>query len=261
MMNNLIQLLILIIMTGCGFSSGLYQDILKGQDLISNQKYKESVEVYESILKRKPSRTIEIKISFQLGDIYSIYLGNYEKSLYYFNKIINESNEPLWQVKALEKIGNIYFENLKDYKKSKTSYERLINFVPKLENVNFYKYRYAISFFHQKKYKQSIKLLNKIIEEEGNKYSQESIYYLGLSHFYIQEWDQAIKEFKKFLESETQKNKIIETKFMIANAYESSEKLKEAYNIYYSILGEYPNPEVIKNRLNSLYERRVSRKR
>ena len=60
---------------------------------------------------------------------------------------------------------------------------------------------------------------------------------------------------------ENRNDRIVKTKFLIANAYESAEKLKEAYNIYYSILGEYPNSEVIENRLKSLYERRVSRKR
>ena len=47
----------------------------------------------------------------------------------------------------------------------------------------------------------------------------------------------------------------------MANAYETMERLKEAYNIYYSIVGEYPNNEVIKARLNSIYERKVARKR
>ena len=47
----------------------------------------------------------------------------------------------------------------------------------------------------------------------------------------------------------------------MGNAYETMEELKKAYNIYYSILGEYPNNDVIKNRLNSLYKRRIARKR
>ena len=60
---------------------------------------------------------------------------------------------------------------------------------------------------------------------------------------------------------EKRRDNIVQTKFLMANAYETMEKLKAAYNIYYSILGEYPNTEVIKNRLKSIYERRVARKR
>ena len=47
----------------------------------------------------------------------------------------------------------------------------------------------------------------------------------------------------------------------MANSYESLENLKSAYNIYYSILGEYPNTEVIQNRLKGIYNRRIARKR
>ena len=48
---------------------------------------------------------------------------------------------------------------------------------------------------------------------------------------------------------------------MMANAYESNEDLRRAYNIYSDIKEDYPNPEIIESRLKSLYERRVVRKR
>ena len=65
----------------------------------------------------------------------------------------------------------------------------------------------------------------------------------------------------EYLKYEKNKDRIIEAKFMIANSYETKESLKEAYDIYYSILPEYPNPEVIKGRLKSLFTRRQARKR
>lgn len=245
-------------MAGCGFSSGLYQDILKAQDLISKRKFKEAVSVYENILNRKPTKNIKIKINFQLGEIYSIYLNDYHNGLIHFNHIVNESNEPVWQVKALEKVGNIYFENLKHYQKSKYVYQKLMTFIPKLENKEFYEFRYALSLFYLKKYSEVISLF----ESSDNKEKNIRIYYyLGLSHFYKSGWTEAVNSWLEYLKRESRKDLVVKTKFMIANAYESNEELKKAYNIYYSILGEYPNPEIIKNRLNSLYERRISRKR
>jgi hypothetical protein len=47
----------------------------------------------------------------------------------------------------------------------------------------------------------------------------------------------------------------------MANAYETMENLSKAYSIYYSIQGEYPNTKVIQNRLNSVYQRKVAKKR
>lgn len=249
------------VLQGCGFSSGLYQDILKAQDYITNQKFEEAVEVYEALLLKKPSKTIRIKVNYQLGEIYSIYLGDYKKSIFYFNQIIRNSNQPNWQVKSMEKIAQIYFENLKDYDKAQFYYNKLIGFIPELQNKDFYLYQTALSSFYQNKFRDSIKQFEKIISTQNNNNKIRSYYYIGMSYYYLQDWNNAINSWKEYLKREQRKDRIVKTKFMIANAYESSEKLKEAYNVYYEILGEYPNPEIIKSRLESLYNRRVARKR
>lgn len=261
MKNSLLLTLLIFLVTGCGFSSGLYQDILKAHDYITEHNYKEAAKIYESILLKKPSKNIQIKINFQLGEIYSIYLNNYEKSLKHFQTIVTESNEPLWQVKSLEKIAEIEFENLNNYKRAKEIYGKLKSFIPSLKKRVEYKYKYALSTLHNKEYTQAISELDKIIIINHKEFSTQAYYYKGLAHYYKREWDLAIESWNDYLRREQRTDRIVNTKFLIANAYESSEKLKEAYDYYYSILGEYPNPEVIKNRLNTLYERRVARKR
>lgn len=258
----LICYLSLLVLTSCGgCSSNLYQDILKAEELLTQQKFKKAVTVYTKVLKKKPSKQIQIKINFQLGEIYSIYLNDYEISLKYFAEIIEDSNEPAWQVLALEKMSNIYFENLGEFDKAKNYYKKLLNFLPTLKNHTFYEYRYALSQLNLKEYKQSIQSFDRLIENDNSEHKIQSFYHKGLAHFYLHEWMEAIDCWYEYLKYEQRRDRITKTKFLIANAYESAEKLKEAYNIYYSILGEYPNPDVVKNRLNSLYERRVSRKR
>ncbi len=259
--NNLLLIILLYLLTGCGFSSGLYQDIISAHNHINEQKYSEAAEIYEKILIKKPSKNIRIKINFQLGEIYSIYLGNYKKSIKHFETIVNDSNEPLWQVKSLEKIGEIYFENLNQYEKSKAIFYKLKNFVPPLKKQAQYTYKYALSVLNNKEYQEAIKELDAVIRLNNKEFSVLAYYYKGLAYYYKRDWENAISQWNEYLRRETRADKITDTKFLIANAYESSEKLKEAYDYYYSILGEYPNPDVIRNRLNTLYERRVSRKR
>ncbi len=256
-----IYLILILILSGCGFTSGSYQDILKAQDYISKREYKKAVKLYENILSRRPTKNIQIKISYQLAEINSLYLNNYTEALSKYKKVISLTNEPLWQTKALEKMGMISFENLKDYSTAKYSYKKLKEFIPKLEKQSFYKLRYALCFYHSEEYKKTLNLLKDFIVEDNSKYAVQAYYYIGLVNFYEKKWDTAISYWFEYLKREKQKSKIVQVKFLIANAYESSEKLKEAYNIYYSILGSYPNPKVIKNRLNSLYQRRVARKR
>ena len=174
---------------------------------------------------------------------------------------MDESNEPHWQIKALEKLGAIYFNDLKDFKNSEISFNRLKDFYPPLKKNNYYTFQHALSIFKQKKYNESIHLFEKISRKSNDEYSTRSYHYIGLSNFYMKKYEKALNSWFEYLKREKRTDHIVQTKFLIANAYESSEKLKEAYNIYYSLLGKYPNAEVIKNRLNSLYERRVARKR
>jgi hypothetical protein len=77
----------------------------------------------------------------------------------------------------------------------------------------------------------------------------------------MQQWKMAISVMNKFLKITKSYGRKYEGKFLIANSYENLEQLKKAYDIYYSILSEYPNTEVIKNKLNSIYVRKISRKR
>lgn len=259
--NNLLFLILFFILSGCGFTSGLYKDILKAQDYIETREFDKAVKVYENILLRKPGKTIKIKINYQLGEINSIYLNNYKKALLHYENVISIADEPLWQVKSLEKIGVISYENLKEFNKSKFAYRKLMNFIPKLEKQDFYKFRFAQSLYEMEDYNEAKDVFRELTQEQNSQYGVQSYYYLGLVNFYEKKWDQAISLWFEYLKREKRQDRIVQVKFMIANAYESSEKLKQAYNIYYSIIGNYPNPEVIRSRLKSLYSRRVARKR
>lgn len=251
----------MIILQGCGFSSGLYKDILEAQDYLKAQSFEKAISSYEKILQKKPSKQIQLKIEYQLGDIYSIYLNEYEKSLVHYKKFLNLTEDPRIQVSAIEKIALINFENLKNYKEALNYYKKLINFDPPLEKSDYYRFKYSEAKFYLKDYKDSADYFKRLSQEGKGEYSIQSFYYLGLIDFYQEKWELAINSWFEYLKREKRKDRIVQTKFLIANAYESAEELKKAYNIYYSIVGEYPNPEIIQNRLKSLYERRVARKR
>jgi tetratricopeptide (TPR) repeat protein len=250
-----------LLFSSCDFTSGLHKDILRAQKHITDQKFDKAIKIYEDILQRKVSKNIQVKINFQLGDIYSLYLNEYERSISYYKKILRISDDPLWQVKAYEKVSQIYYDNLNKYVAASNVYRILKEFKPQLQKHDYYEFRYVLSLFKLNKYDESIVEFEKISKEKGHKYRARSFYYLGMSYYFQKKWITAVNNFFDYIKYETRKDLIVQSKFMIANAYESAEKLKEAYNIYYSILGEYPNPDVIKNRLESLYARRVARKR
>lgn len=258
---RLILLFGFLFLSSCNFTPKLQQEILLAQDLISKGEYKNATGLYEKILTMNMGPELRVKILYQLADLYSIFLGDAQKGKKYYSKVFEVTSEVTNQIKALERIGELNFTYLKDYKEALATYQALLKIAAPGTDLNFFQYRMALSYFHQGNYEQAHFDFEKISEDSQNNYHIIAIYYLGMIHFRKSDWQSAINVWKKYLEIEKRRDKIIEVRFLMANAYETMENLKEAYSTYYSLLGEYPNTEVIQNRLKAVYLRKVSRKR
>jgi len=252
---------IFLIFSSCDFTSILQKDLLRAQLAVNAGEYTKASQIYNDILKKSFKRSIRRKILYQQGEIHLVYLQQPKKALDFFEKIFDGENDPYWQVVSLEKMGEINFSYLKNYEKSLNYYNILMNYSPSLERSDFYQFRLALNLKELKKYPESAIVFEKIAEDKKHLYYSKSFFQIGIINFYEKKWSNAIVQFKKFISVDTDIDEIIQAKFLIANSYETLEKIPEAYNIYYSLLDQYPNPEVIKGRLKSLYERRIVRKR
>lgn len=259
--SNLFLAVLLLGLTSCDFTSGLNRDILSAQKYVDNQEYARAVDLYERILIKNPSKTIKTKINYQLAEIYYLYLDQQLKALKYYQFIVDNVDDPLWQVKSLEKIADINFSFAKNYRASIRAYEMLMAVRPRLKSYSYYFFRTGESYFEIGDYQEARLIFSQVLNDPTNPYYVDAFYEMGLVEFYNKNWDEAVKFWLEYLKREKRKDQVVKVKFLIANAYESNEKLKEAYNIYYSLLPTYPNPEVLRERLKSLYNRRVARKR
>ena len=254
-------IIVILGFSSCDFTSGLNQDILSAQKYVDQQKFPKAVELYERVLKKNPSKIIKTKINYQLAEIYYLYMDEQVKALKYYQFIVENVDDPLWQVKSLEKIADINFSFSKNFIEAIRAYTILMNVKPRLKNYDYYFLRVGESYFEMAKYNKAREIFNQIISQPTNPYYVEAYNQMGLIEFYNKNWDKAVEYWLEYLKRERRKEQITKVKFLIANAYESNEKLKEAYNIYYSLLPTYPNPDVLRARLKSLYARRVARKR
>lgn len=245
----------------CDFTPRLHKDILAAQALVANQDYVTAIIRYEEILKRNPTDDIKVKIHYQIGELYSINLNKNREALFHYEKVKEYSEEPLWLVKAQERIGEINFSFLRDFSAAARAYKQLLAFNPKLTRYDFYEYRYALIELAQKNYTKAEEILRIMEANPNHEFHVRSMYELGLCFFYQERWTDAIEMWRAYIKKEKRSESVVQAKFLMANAYETMEDLKAAYNLYYSILGKYPNTTVIKNRLESIYSRRVARKR
>ncbi len=260
---NLILFLILgwLLVTSCDLSGGVRPKILAAQNAIKESRFNDAVIVYSQLLEMNLPNHLRIKINYQLGQINYLYLNNGRKALIYYQKILQFKIDPLWQVKILEKIAQIYSQDVKDYRQAANYYQILMNYQPRLEMYDFYYSQYAKNTFNQGNLTKAKDIYTSLLKTSDQNNIADANYYLGLIYSYEKKYEQSINYWYEALKFEKRKIKIVRIKYLIANSYESSEKLKQAYNIYYSLLKEHPNPKLIKGRLESLYARRVARKR
>lgn len=251
----------LLLLFGCDFTSVIQKEVIEAQNHIVKQEYAKAVKKYEKVLKKRLDPTLKVKIFYQLGDLHSIYLQNYPKAILAYEQVVKNSKDPIWMVKSVERIANINFNLLKNYKQSYLGYKKLYEFRPKLKDSETYQYKMALSALKQKEFDYSISLFKEILKNGNHRYYLDAIYNIGLAYYQNKKWKKSVLFFKKYVNLENDIKKISFVKFLMGNAYETSENLKMAYNIYYSILGVYPNTKLIQGRLNSIYNRKLARKR
>lgn len=256
-----IKLAIFLCLQGCDFSSQIQNDILEAQDHIYKQEYQEAVDHYEGILLKNPSTQIRFKVLYQLSEIHTIHLGGPQRAIFYLKKILEETNDPIWIVKVKDKLGDLYFSYLHDFTEARRQYQLLLAFKPPLEKSDFYEYRLAQIYMEMGKNEEAIVIWQKIKGTTKHEYYVDSFFYTGMLSFQNQKWQSAISDWSEYLKREKRVDKQFQTKFLMANAYESMEKLDEAYQLYYSLLGKYPNTQVLKNRLKAIHARKLAQKR
>ena len=254
-------ILFCLLLASCDFSSRLQKEILSAQESISAHKYARAVSHYEEAVKLNPPNEAKVKILYQLGELNTVHLARHRTAIDYFKQIIKVSINPLWQVKAKERIAEINFTILKDYFMAKKAYQTLVSYKPELDDKEFYEFRMAVSSLNDGQYSEAHTLFKSMSANANHQFNTDAWYYKALCSMFQKKWERAEKDISRYLQLERRRDKIVQGRFILANILETQENLKAAYEMYYSILGEYPNTEVVKNRLDSLYQRRIARKR
>jgi tetratricopeptide (TPR) repeat protein len=259
---KLVSLLLTIsVLASCDFTPPLNKKILDAQNLIRDNQYEEAISRYVVILKNNPPAEIKVKIRYQIADLYSIYLSKIEESLPYYEEVAKTSEDERWKLKSLERLSDLNFTHLKRYDKAIFYFREMLYLTTDKTEIDFFEYRIAQSYFKKSDFQNAIQKFAEISNNKTHSYYVKSIYYQAMVHYYLEEWDQSIKLFQNYIGIEKNRDDVINAKFILANALESRENLNKAYDIYSSILGEYPNTEVVKAKLESIYRRRVARKR
>ncbi len=160
-------------------------------------------------------------------------------------------------------MADVNFYQLKKYDQAAKHYEILSQFKPHLNKHDYYKFQMAKSLMENKNYPRAITLFNEIASDPKNKYQYEAYFQKGLINFYNKKWETAIEHFKVFIANSPSKDYVVQAKFLIANCYETQEKLREAALFGAEVIrvsGNYDQTKLIASQFaQRTHERRVGR--
>ena len=245
----------------CEFSVILHKDIFLAQKYLDERKFANAAAVFEDLLKKTIRIDTRVKVLYQLGEIYYLYLNRPHDAIRAYQQILGVGDVS-WQVQALERMGEIEFQYIKNYSAAEKHYKVLSEFNPKLKNFDFYQLQVARSMAELGNHEMAIKIFKQLNQDQTSNYRGEALYHQGKLHFRNGQWNEAVSTWQEYLKSDQQtKEQVLEVKFFMANCFEMTNQLKDAYALYYGLLDTYPNVELIKSRLKSVYARRVARKR
>ena len=261
-MNKLVYYFFLVLLSvSCEFSIILHKDIFLAQKYLDERKFANAAAVFEDLLKKTIQPVTRVKVLYQLGEIYYLYLNRPKDAIKRYEQILGVGDVS-WQIQALERMGEIEFQYTRNFEAAEKHYKILSEFNPKLKNYDFYQMQIGRSMIERGENENAIKIFNQVNQDHTSNFRGDALYYLGRLHFRNAHWKNALNVWQEYLKSDQQsKEKSIEVKFYMANCYEMINQLKEAYTMYYGLLDTYPNIELVKSRLKSVYARRVARKR
>lgn len=190
--------------------------INKGITLFENNKYEESIKIFEKLKENSKTNIIGI---FFLGviEVKRKNLTDAKKKFFEVLKI-NRDHED-----ANLNLGLVYFKE-RDYEESLIYFKKVLTINEK--NLNAL-YHSGLSYFSLRKFEESIKYLNLSIEV--NKNFVHSYVVLGHIYLRIKKFTNALDNYKKVLEIDPKR---IRTKFNISWCYFALSNLEPAFENY-----------------------------
>jgi len=253
---------LLILSYSCSPRSHLQEQLQLAQDFSDKHQYEDAYKVYQKLKKLNLNKNLKQEIIFQMAKIESVYLSEYKKSYAHLQELASmSSGDTNWQFLAYRELAFLNIDHLNQFNEAADYFDKLTHIAKEKDQKDYFEFKKVDALLKGGVSNKVEKLLLKMSQDKSHKYQSKAGYELGVFYFESAKWNEAITFFLNYLKQNVGKDEEVRIKFLIANAYESLDKLVLAYNLYASIINDYPNPELIKKRMNTIYERRVSRRR
>ena len=252
--------IILAAFYSCGYESGKsYFD--EGELLKERGKYSEAIEKYNYVVLHHAKESVAPEALYRMGEIYYRHLNEYEPAIVAFRRILIDYPRSVKCRPAQRHIAEIYMYKLNDYKNAIIEYQKAIPYYAGSRDSERFQYEVANAYFNLKNFEQQRVELNLLLERYPATELQGEIYLqIGSSYYVEGRLDDALKTYRGVVKKFPSTPLSLEASFQIAVCLEEKENLTGALEALKEIENIYPNPKIVRNRIERI-EKRLKRRR
>jgi tetratricopeptide (TPR) repeat protein len=254
----MLPILLLVIVLGLSSCSKSSKELFeKAEKYYRSGKYIEAILTYHKVITGKNDK-LKREAYYKIALIHYVNLKNSSKGLNIFELYLRKYPDGEKADEILKLLGDIYYKNFKDYHKAIAEYQKLID--------NYSKSKFKVeamlhlgkNYFLLNDFSQAIIEYRKLIREFPNDpIRAQAELEIAACYNLLGKQKTAIKLYEKIIKTYAlDPNIVIMAKYFLASIYSETEQLSKALKIYRTIQYTYPNPGIIKMKIDRIVYRR-----
>lgn len=196
-----------------------------------------------------------------MGLLLELQLRDYDRAIFNYEEFIRLSTDHVSIYEVQKRIAGIYFDDLKNAEKSIAAYKKLIELSPDSLEQDLFQFRIGLNNFRMNNFPQARAEYQKLLDRfPKSQFASKARFEIGKSYYMEGNYETAIEAFKYSVRNDPNTAISDEARYYLAQCLEQLEKFSEAEVLYQSLLNSYPQPEVIKIRLEAV-KKRIAKQR
>lgn len=229
-------------------------DFARAEKLQIEGKYEDAASVFENLYRRHPHFPRAVEAIFQTGEIRNLYLKQYHEALLAYLLVEKDYPDSPWAEKALKQVADIYKNQLREYLKAIVIYQKLLDTGGK--GGADAQYEMADCYFRLNNFEQArIEFESLLKNFPRGQRNAEVQYRAAVAASLEGDFNKALEAFKTVSMNWPDSVYAVEARFGQAGVLEEREELRSALRILEELRGVYPNPEILKKRIDQVKER------
>ena len=239
---------------GCGSGSEGRADFERAESALSRGEYKKAVELYAEFVALHPESSLAPESIYKKAYVYKNMLGDKQSAMDSYATLLDLYPASEQVFLAREDLAVIH-SSMDEDRLAIAEYAWLIENGPRAKRSGYH-YEIAMKYVKRNDFDQARIEFEELLKLEPSKDFIPKAYFQIATTYYLEgRLDDAIKGYDVVIGNFTDNPLYVEAKFSKGTALQERGSLKEALKIFKELMGEYPNQELLKIRIEATEER------